>query len=122
VTNARRVQQIRARARVRNWEFRQRHLARGAWARFRFALAMARDAYAINDTTLRSLIADGAIVDDRGSGLEPPRQIVWIDDNRARKLVGATRLELRLDAALLGSPALALVPFAGIDPHAVRAP
>ena len=36
MTNARRVQQIRARARIRRWRFRQRHLSSGAWDRFRF--------------------------------------------------------------------------------------
>ncbi len=80
---------------------------------------MARDAYAIDETTFRALITDGNPPDARGSGLEPPRQIVWIDEDRARRLSGAIRLELRLNAALLGAPVLALVAFPGIDPGIV---
>ena len=117
MTRARRVQQIRARARVRRWEFRQRHLARGAWQRFRIALATACDAYAIDDATVEELAAEGFARDDRGSGLEPPRRIVWITPERAARLRDARPLALRLDATMLAASALALVPFPGREPH-----
>lgn len=116
MTNARRVQQVRARARIRRWEYRQRHLARGAWSRFRLALAMAREAYAIDAAAVPVLVAEGFATDDRGAGLQPPRAIVWVTAERAAALHGARPLALRLDATMLASTALALVPFDGIDP------
>src|SRR5262245_26128011 len=107
----RRVKAIRARALVRSWEFRQRHLAHGAWFRFREALAMAREAYSVDETTLRSLLAEGSTPDARGSGLEPPRAIVWVTAERIALIAGARRLALRLDAEMLATRWLALVPF-----------
>jgi hypothetical protein len=111
MTIADRVKAVRARARVRRWEYRQRNLAHGAWDRFRAALAHAREAYAVDDATSAALLAEGYAVDDRGRGLEPPRTLVWITADRARALAGARPLALRLDAELLGARCLALVPF-----------
>ena len=111
MTIAERVKAVRARARVRRWEYRQRNLAHGAWARFRAALAHAREAYAIDDATAAALIAEGFIIDDRGRGLEPPRILVWITAERAGGLTGARPIALRLDAELLAARCLALVPF-----------
>jgi len=111
VTIADRVKAVRARARVRRWEYRQRNLAHGAWDRFRAALAHAREAYAIDDATAAALLAEGCEADDRGRGLEPPRTLVWISAERATELVGARPIALRLDAELLASRCLALVPF-----------
>jgi hypothetical protein len=111
MTIAERVKAVRARARVRRWEYRQRNLAHGAWARFRTALAHAREAYAIDDATAAALIAEGFIIDDRGGGLEPPRTIVWITAERASRFTGARPIALRLDAELLAARCLALVPF-----------
>jgi hypothetical protein len=111
MTIAERVKAVRARARVRRWEYRQRNLAHGAWDRFRAALAHARDAYAIDDATVAALLAEGFAADDRGRGLEPPRILVWITAERAATLAGARPIDLRLDAALLAARCLALVPF-----------
>ncbi len=122
MTHARRVKEIRARALVRRWEFRQRHLAHGAWQRFRLALAMAREAYAVDDATLRDLLAEGHPGDARGQGLEPPRAIVWVPAERAAQIPGARRLALRIDRDMLGARHLALVPFAGVDPGAEPTP
>jgi hypothetical protein len=111
MTIAERVKAVRARALVRRWEYRQRNLARGAWGRFRAALAHARDAYAIDEATAAALLGEGFAADDRGRGLEPPRFIVWITEERAIRLVDAQPLALRLDAELLAARCLALVPF-----------
>jgi hypothetical protein len=117
VTRARRVKEIRARALVRRWEFRQRRLAHGAWQRFRVALAMAHAAHFVDEATMRDLLAEGFTPDARGLGLEPPRAIVWITPQRASRLGGSSRpLVLRLDAEMLAARHLALVPFPGIDP------
>lgn len=111
MTNAQRVKQVRSRARIRKWEFRQRHLAHGAWHRLHLALAAAREAYVIDDASFDLLVAEGFDSDDRGMGLEPPKRIVWVTAERAATLTSAARLELRLDAAMLAARTLALVPF-----------
>jgi len=111
MTIAERVKAVRARALIRRWEYRQRNLAHGAWGRFRAALTHARDAYAIDDATAAALLAEGFAADDRGRGLEPPRTLVWITEERAARLADARPLALRLDAELLAARCLALVPF-----------
>jgi MoxR-like ATPase len=111
MTLAERVKAVRARARVRRWEYRQRNLAHGAWDRFRTALAHARAAYAIDEATAAALLAEGCLADDRGRGLEPPRTLIWISEERARTITGARPIALRLDAELLAARWLALVPF-----------
>lgn len=111
MTIADRVKTIRARARVRRWEYRQRNLAHGAWDRYRTALAHAREAYALDDATAAALLAEGFVADDRGRGLEPPRTLIWITAERASRLEGARSIALRLDAELLAARNLALVPF-----------
>ena len=111
MTLAEHVKIVRARARIRRWEYRQRNLAHGAWARFRAALAHAREAYAIDEAVAVSLRAEGFADDERGHGLEPPRTIVWITAERAAKLVDARPLAVRLDVELLATRYLALVPF-----------
>jgi hypothetical protein len=110
VTRARRIQALRSRWRTVRWAYRQRNLAHGAWARFREALALAAEAYAIDADTVAALAGEGYPLDHRGEGLEPPRRIVWITAPRAAALA-RPRLMLRLDATLLASPWLALVAF-----------
>ena len=117
MSRVRQVQAIRSRWRTRRWEYRQRNLAHGAWAKYREALALAAEAYAIDGATFSLLVAEGFARDPRGSGLEPPRQIIWITSSRAATL-DFPRLQLRLDAAMLAAEHLALVPFA--DPSASR--
>jgi hypothetical protein len=111
VTIAEQVKAVRARATIRRWEYRQRNLAHGAWTRFRFALAHARLAYAIDDATAAALLAEGFTGDDRGHGLEPPRTLVWIAARRADELVGARSIALTLGPELLAARCLALVAF-----------
>ena len=111
MNHERRVKEIRARARVRRWEFRQRNLAHGAWMRFRTALAHASEAFAIDEATARQLMREGFAQDTSGVGLAPPRTIVWITAARAAELAGARPLQLRLDAPMLSARHLALVPF-----------
>jgi hypothetical protein len=110
VNHARRVKEIRARVRVQRWRYRQRDLASGAWDRFREALAMARVAYAIDEVQYAALVAEGLPTDDRGRSLMPERRIVWLSADRARAL-GAPRIDLHLNAAMLACTYLALVPF-----------
>lgn len=111
MTHAQRIREIRARGRIRRWEYRQRNLAHGAWLRFRTALAQAERAFRISHDLYTALAADGANIDGRGAGLEPPRHIVWISRAQAAALPGARELVLRLDAEMLVTQDLALVAF-----------
>jgi hypothetical protein len=111
MTIAERVKAVRARALVRRWEYRQRNLGHGAWARFRTALAHAREAYAIDDATAAASLSEGFHGDERGRGLEPPRTLIWITAERAAGFIDARPIALRLDAELLAEPCLALAPF-----------
>ncbi len=113
MTIAQLVKVVRARARVRRWEYRQRNLAHGSWSRFREALAHAQEAYGIDDSTAEVLVAEGFLPDDRGRGLEPPRTLVWISAERAALLANARRIPLHLGAEFLAVRAFALVPFGG---------
>jgi hypothetical protein len=111
-----RVKQVRARARVRRWEYRQRHTSHGAWYRFRRALGFAERAYVITDAQARSLIGAGATVDVGGRDLEPPRTLVWIRRDQVAELESAQPLVLRLGPALLEPRWIALVPFDDLGP------
>lgn len=111
MTHAQRIREIRARGRIRRWEFRQRNLAHGAWLRFRTALAQAERAFRISPELHAALAADGGKIDNRGAGLEPPRHIVWISRAQAAGLQGALELVLRLDAEMLAAEYLTLVAF-----------
>ena len=53
MTHAQRIREIRARGRIRRWEYRQRNLAHGAWLRFRTALAQAERAFRISPSSMR---------------------------------------------------------------------
>jgi len=108
---AQRVKEIKARARVRAWEYRQRHHAHGAWLRYRRPLSMADLAYAIDEAQARQLLAQGSVLDQGGQALAPTRSLVWITREQAAGLAAARPLRLRLDAAMLGEPWVALVPF-----------
>jgi hypothetical protein len=88
MTHAQRIREIRARGRIRRWEYRQRNLAHDAWLRFRTALAQAELAFRISPELYAALAADGAKIDDRCAGLEPPRHIVWISRAQAAGLQG----------------------------------
>jgi hypothetical protein len=111
MTHAQRIREIRARGTIRRWEYRQRNLAHGAWLRFRTALAQAERAFRISPELYAALSASGAATDDRGSGLEPPRRILWISRAQATGLEEARELVLRLDAEMLAALDLALVAF-----------
>jgi hypothetical protein len=115
MTIAARVKAVRARARVRRWEYRQRNLAHGAWDRFRAALARAREAYAIDDATAAALLSEGFQADDRGRGHEAPAH-ARLDHRGARgwpRRLAADRAPAGRRAprgALLGAGAVSVTP------------
>jgi hypothetical protein len=109
----RRLRQHRARVLIRDFEHRQRHHARGVWFRLRRLLAFARDAYAISREDADRLIAEGYQPEPEGEELSPRKVILRVPAARAAALASARALAVRLNAELLATEYLMLVPFDG---------
>ena len=107
----RRLRQVRSRVAVRAWTYRQRHHAKGVWMRLRRVLADARSAYAIADSEAERLLAEGVRPEPVGLELQPPKVILFVPIEQAARIAGAREIAVRLEAALLEAPALALVRF-----------
>jgi hypothetical protein len=107
----RRVRQLRSRAAVRAWEYRQRHHAKGVWLRLRRVLADAQTAYVIPEREAERLLAEGVHPEAVGRELEPPRIILFVPAERVARLAGAREVPVRLGVEVLEAPALALVRF-----------
>ncbi len=107
----RRLREMRSRVLVRSFEYRQRRHARGVWYRFRYVLALAREAYAVPRDEAERLIAEGHRPDPVGQELEPPRIVLFVPAERVAEIASARPLAVRLSAELLSTECLALVPF-----------
>lgn len=107
----RRARQVRSRAAVRAWEYRQRRHAKGAWGRFRRLLALSSEAYAVPESSARRLRREGYQPDPAGLQLEPPKTILTVPAERLPDLEGASRVPVRLCRELLAARHLVLLPF-----------
>jgi hypothetical protein len=107
----RRAREIRARAAVRAWEYRQRHHAKGVWFRLRRVLAEAREAWAIPPDEADRLVAEGYVPEAVGSELAPPKRILFVPEARLATISARRRLRVGLGADLLGAPCVVLVRF-----------
>ena len=107
----RRVRQLRARALVRGWEYRQRRHARGVWFRLRRVLADASAAFVIPSDEARRLVAEGRRAEPVGYELEPPKLIVFAQADRIAQIASARSVAVRLTSPLLEAECLALTPF-----------
>lgn len=110
-TQARRLREHRSRVLIRDFEYRQRHHARGVWFRLRRVLTFAREAYAVSREEADRLIAEGCRPEPGGDDLSPPRVILRVPAARAAALTSARPLAVRLTAELLAAEYLVLVPF-----------
>jgi len=117
MTLDRRVRQIRSRAVIRAWEYRQRDHARGVWYRLRRVLADAREAWAISARDAAALLDEGLEAEPVGGELEPARTILFVPAERLARIPGRVAVPLRLGQELLGVECLALVRFG--DPGSV---
>jgi hypothetical protein len=102
---------MRARLQLRAWEYRQRRGTKGTWFRLRHVLARAREAFAVDDDTMRALHDEGFVRERVGDELEPRRTLVFVPEERALAIAKRRALRVRLSAELLGAPNLVLVPF-----------
>jgi hypothetical protein len=107
----RRARQIRARAAVRAWEYRQRNHAKGTWFRLRRVLAEAREAWAIDTADADRLVAEGYIPEPVGFELAPSKRIFFAPQERLAAIGGRRPLRVGLGADLLRERCLALVRF-----------
>lgn len=107
----RRLRQLRSRALVRTWRYRQRRHASGVWFRLRRLLAEASEAYAISREAAEDLVAEGHRVEPVGQELEPSKLIVLASASRVARIPAARPLAVRLSAELLAAECLALIFF-----------
>ena len=110
-TLERRVRLVRARARVRRWEYRQRHGAHGVWFRLRRFLAFSAEAWVLPDPEVRTLLAEGYEPDPVGRELEPPKILLRVSRDRLERLQGLRSIPVSLGPELLAAPAVVTVGF-----------
>ena len=111
-----RLRERRSRLLVRDWDFRQRNLARGVWFRLRRVLADAEEAFAISREEAERLSGEGCVPEPVGLELQPPRLILFTSAERVSRIEGARAIPLCLSAELLAAEGLALVRFESAGP------
>lgn len=104
----RRARDVRSRALVRRWEYRQRHHAKGSWGRLRRALAEAEAAWSVPEREIRRLRAQGYPSEPVGAEFEPPKEILWVPREVVETLADAVSLPLRLGPEILSARFLVL--------------
>jgi hypothetical protein len=107
----RRARELRARAIIRSWEYRQRHHARGVWFTLRRVLADASAAFVISSEDSATLVAEGNRVEPVGQALDPPKVILFAPAERLARLASAREVTVRLSREVLEARHLALTPF-----------
>ena len=108
----RRLNEMRARARIRSWEYRQRHRSKGVWYRLRSLLAQAEHAFLVSPEEAGLLVEEGFKPEPVGAELSPEKTILVLPAERAERLSSRRETAVRLDAELLEARHLVLVPFA----------
>ena len=106
-----RAADVRTRAAVRRWDYRQRNLAAGVWFRLRRVLADAKAAYVISDEDVRRLIAEEYAPQACGSEVTPEKIIVFVDEMRLSKVESRRPIRVGLGPDFLMAPAIALIAF-----------
>ena len=108
----RRARQVRARATLRAWEFRQRHQAKGVWFRLRRVLVDASAAYEVEEITADELVRDGLREEPVGHEIIPTKRIFFVSLERLARITDRREIPLRLGPELLCARSLVLVgPF-----------
>lgn len=106
-----RARAVRARAAVRGWHYRQRHLASGVWFRLRRMLADAGEAYVITGEDAARLVARGYQPEACGREIAPAKTILFIDESQLSVLNAPSPIPVALGPEFLAASTLALVPF-----------
>lgn len=106
-----RARDVRTRAAIGRWNYRQRDLAAGVWFRLRRVLADAKAAYVISDEDARRLIAEGYEPEACGSDVAPARTIVFVDETRLANLESRQQIPVGVGPDFLTARAIALIAF-----------
>jgi hypothetical protein len=106
-----RAREVRARAAVRNWEYRQRERAKGVWVRLARLLANSESAWEIPCKAAAALEQQGYPRAPVGRELSPELTILVVPAECIVRIAGVRNLEVRVSAELLAAPCIALVPF-----------
>jgi hypothetical protein len=106
-----RARDVRARAVVRAFEYRQRRHAAGTWFRVRRVLARARTAYVVSNADAAQLAAEGFVEAPCGHELEPVKRLLFVDEARVSRLPARREIPVGLGPEFLEASAIALVPF-----------
>jgi len=106
-----RARQVRARAEVRAWEYRQRHRAKGMWFRLRRLLAGTRECWQVSEAEAKLLIAEGFEPCAVGLEMAPPKTLLIVPKTRAEQIRDKTQVRIGLGSDLLEAPHLVLIPF-----------
>lgn len=85
----RRARQVRARAEIRKWEYRQRKHAKGVWFRLRCVLADAAAAYGIDADDAARLLDEGFVPEPVGAELQPEKRLLFISEERLQSIPGS---------------------------------
>jgi hypothetical protein len=110
-TRARRARDVKSRASVRRWEYRQRNLSKGTWIRLARTLADAREAWLLSEADALRLEADGFVHEPVGEQLEPAKRILFVPEAHLAELESRRALPIHLGPELLGARFIALVRF-----------
>jgi hypothetical protein len=113
-TMRKRAHEVRTRAAIRRWSYRQRNLAAGVWFRLRRVLAGASAAYAITDGDARRLVAEGYQPEPCGLDLAPEKTILFVDEARLSAFERRP-IPLNLGPEFLAAQAIALTPFSHVE-------
>jgi len=108
----RRLREMRARAQIRSWEYRQRHRGKGVWNRLRRVLAQAERAFVVSAEDARQLISEGFGPAPVGGELHPKKTILVVPAERVQQLTSRKETPVRLSVQLLTAREIVLVPFA----------
>jgi hypothetical protein len=106
-----RARAVKTRAAVRDWRYRQRHLAAGVWFRLRRVLADARAAYSITDEDARALISEGCTPEPSGFDVTPEKTILFVGESRLGSLQARQPIPVGLGPEFLSARAIALIAF-----------
>jgi hypothetical protein len=107
----RRAQGVRARGRIRNWEYRQRNLAHGVWFRIRRVLADAQEAFTISPDEADRLLRDGHVPEPCGFEISPEKRLFFVDPARLQDIPDRKPIRVGLGPEFLAASAVALVRF-----------
>ena len=106
-----RAMEVRSRAALRAWEYRQRNHARGVWYRFRRVLTDAESAYAVTEEEANRLLARGMRAEPVGEEFEPPRTLIFVSPEELEGIAWQKEVPLTLGPELLATRRLILVRF-----------